>query len=51
VVIDNRFVLPKVVLEAMQRHRVTGFAGVRSTFACCCTGLASARRRCRTCGK
>ena len=33
VVIDNRFVFPNVVLEAMQRRRVTGLAGVPSTFA------------------
>jgi amino acid adenylation domain-containing protein len=33
IVIDNRFVFPNVVLTAMQEHRVTGFAGVPSTFA------------------
>jgi long-chain acyl-CoA synthetase len=33
VVIDNRFAFPSVVLAAMQEHRVTGFAGVPSTFA------------------
>jgi long-chain acyl-CoA synthetase len=33
VVIDNRFTFPNVVLEAMQGHEVTGFAGVPSTFA------------------
>lgn len=33
VVIDNRFVFPNVVLSAMAEHRVTGFAGVPSTFA------------------
>jgi acyl-CoA synthetase (AMP-forming)/AMP-acid ligase II len=33
VVIDNRFVYPNVVLHAMREHRVTGFAGVPSTFA------------------
>jgi long-chain acyl-CoA synthetase len=33
VVIDNRFAFPNVVLQAMQEHRVTGFAGVPSTFA------------------
>jgi acyl-CoA synthetase (AMP-forming)/AMP-acid ligase II len=33
VVIDNRFTFPNVVLEAMRQHRVTGFAGVPSTFA------------------
>jgi long-chain acyl-CoA synthetase len=33
IVIDNRFVFPNVVLGAMQKHRVTGFAGVPSTFA------------------
>ena len=32
-VIENRFVFPNVVLEAMREHRVTGFAGVPSTFA------------------
>lgn len=32
-VIDNRFVFPNVVLNAMQEHAVTGFAGVPSTFA------------------
>ena len=32
-VIDNRFVFPNVVLKAMQEQRVTGFAGVPSTFA------------------
>jgi amino acid adenylation domain-containing protein len=32
-VIDNRFAFPNLVLEAMQRHTVTGFAGVPSTFA------------------
>jgi acyl-CoA synthetase (AMP-forming)/AMP-acid ligase II len=33
VVIDNRFTYPNVVLDAMQSHRVTGLAGVPSTFA------------------
>lgn len=33
VVIDNRFAFPNVVLNAMRAHRVTGFAGVPSTFA------------------
>ncbi|MGH9348219.1 MAG: class I adenylate-forming enzyme family protein [Vicinamibacterales bacterium] len=33
VVIDNRFAFPNVVLSAMREHRVTGFAGVPSTFA------------------
>lgn len=33
VVIDNRFTFPNVVLDAMQQHRVTGFAGVPSSFA------------------
>lgn len=33
VVLDNRFAFPNVVLEAMQLHQVTGFAGVPSTFA------------------
>ena len=33
VVIDNRFAFPNVVLAAMQQHKVTGFAGVPSTFA------------------
>lgn len=33
VVIDNRFAFPNVVLNAIQQHRVTGFAGVPSTFA------------------
>lgn len=33
VVIDNRFAFPNVVLKAMREHRVTGFAGVPSTFA------------------
>jgi amino acid adenylation domain-containing protein len=33
VVIDNRFTFPNVVLQAMREHRVTGFAGVPSTFA------------------
>jgi long-chain acyl-CoA synthetase len=33
VVIENRAAFPNVVLEAMQQHRVTGFAGVPSTFA------------------
>jgi amino acid adenylation domain-containing protein len=33
VVIDNRFAFPNVVLDAMRQHRVTGFAGVPSTFA------------------
>jgi long-chain acyl-CoA synthetase len=32
-VLDNRFAYPKVVLNAMQEHGVTGFAGVPSTFA------------------
>ena len=32
-VIDNRFAFPNLVLGAMQRHAVTGFAGVPSTFA------------------
>lgn len=33
VVMDNRFAFPNTVLAAMQAHRVTGFAGVPSTFA------------------
>lgn len=33
IVVDNRFAFPNVVLAAMQQHRVTGFAGVPSTFA------------------
>jgi len=33
VVLDNRFAFPNTVLSAMQLHRVTGFAGVPSTFA------------------
>jgi acyl-CoA synthetase (AMP-forming)/AMP-acid ligase II len=32
-VIDNRFAFPNAVLQAMQEHHVTGFAGVPSTFA------------------
>ena len=33
VVLDNRFMYPSVVVNAMREHRVTGFAGVPSTFA------------------
>jgi amino acid adenylation domain-containing protein len=33
VVVDNRFAFPNVVLNAMHSHRVTGLAGVPSTFA------------------
>jgi acyl-CoA synthetase (AMP-forming)/AMP-acid ligase II len=33
VVLENRFAFPNVVLDTMQRHSVTGFAGVPSTFA------------------
>lgn len=32
-VIDNRFVFPNVILDQMEKHAVTGFAGVPSTFA------------------
>ena len=32
-VLDNSFVYPNVVLRSMQKHAVTGFAGVPSTFA------------------
>ena len=32
-IVDNRFMYPNVVLDAMQREEVTGFAGVPSTFA------------------
>jgi amino acid adenylation domain-containing protein len=32
VVLDNRFAFPNVVIDAMEQHRVTGFAGVPSTF-------------------
>ena len=32
-VVDNRFMYPNVVLESMVREKVTGFAGVPSTFA------------------
>ena len=32
-VIDNRFAYPNVILEIMDRERVTGFSGVPSTFA------------------
>ncbi len=33
IVIDNRFMYPHVVLAAVRKHGVTGFAGVPSTFA------------------
>jgi long-chain acyl-CoA synthetase len=33
VVVDTRFAFPNVVLQTMRSHRVTGFAGVPSTFA------------------
>jgi long-chain acyl-CoA synthetase len=33
IVLDNRFAYPNVVLTAMRERRVTGFAGVPSTFA------------------
>jgi long-chain acyl-CoA synthetase len=32
-VLDNRFTFPNLVLQAIQTHQVTGFAGVPSTFA------------------
>jgi len=32
VVIDNRFIFPQVILETMKQQKVTGFAGVPSTF-------------------
>lgn len=32
VVIDNRFMYPEVVLDEMEKQRVTGFSGVPSTF-------------------
>lgn len=32
IVIDNRFIYPNLVLETMKNQRVTGFAGVPSTF-------------------
>lgn len=32
-VIENRFAFPNVALNSMEEHRVTGFAGVPSTFA------------------
>jgi len=32
VVLDNRFALPQVVLQTMEKTNVTGFAGVPSTF-------------------
>jgi len=32
VVIDNRFIFPHVILETMKQQKVTGFAGVPSTF-------------------
>ncbi|UCE50111.1 MAG: acyl--CoA ligase [Phycisphaerales bacterium] len=32
VVLDNRFALPQVVLQTMKKTKVTGFAGVPSTF-------------------
>lgn len=31
-VIDNRFAFPNVVLDSMETHKVTGFAGVPSSF-------------------
>ena len=31
-VIDNRFLYPNVILQSMQQHLVTGFAGVPSTY-------------------
>jgi len=31
-VIDNRFIFPQVILETMKQQKVTGFAGVPSTF-------------------
>lgn len=33
VIIDNRFAFPNTVIDAMLRHRATGFAGVPSSFA------------------
>jgi acyl-CoA synthetase (AMP-forming)/AMP-acid ligase II len=33
VLIENRSAFPNIVLDSMQRHGVTGFAGVPSTFA------------------
>jgi acyl-CoA synthetase (AMP-forming)/AMP-acid ligase II len=33
VVVENRFAFPNIVLNAMQQHEVTGFAGVPSSFA------------------
>jgi long-chain acyl-CoA synthetase len=33
IVIENRFAFPNLALQAMQTHRVTGFAGVPSSFA------------------
>jgi acyl-CoA synthetase (AMP-forming)/AMP-acid ligase II len=33
VVIDNRFAFPSLILKIMDKERVTGFAGVPSTFA------------------
>lgn len=32
IVIDNRFIYPNVVLETMEKMKVTGFSGVPSTF-------------------
>ncbi len=33
VVVENRFAFPSVVVEEINKHKVTGFAGVPSTFA------------------
>lgn len=44
VVIDNRFAYPSVILEAMEEHQVTCFAGVPSTFSILMRKTDAARR-------
>jgi len=45
VVIDNRFMYPEVVLDSLEESRVTGFAGVPSTFMLALSKSTLAKRR------
>lgn len=44
-VIDNRFMYPEVVLDAMDEHRVTGFSGVPSHFMILLNNSSFTRRK------
>ncbi len=44
-IIDNRFMYPEVVLDAMEEHRATGFSGVPSHFMILLNGSSFVKRK------